>query len=101
MARDIDDPDEKVKDPKRFEANDDEDFTFKANYEMLSNVLKNGIGRNTEKFKNQPIFPFEIDRQQKPIRAFAVTKTYDSKKNRWKDGYDIKSDADLSRREQL
>ena len=60
MARDV--PDEEVKpDATMFDAGEDRDFTFKANYDMVTNVFKSGISRGSAVFKKAAIFPFELD----------------------------------------
>jgi len=88
-------------DPKRFEAeSEQDDYSFKANYEMMGNVFRSGISRNSAKFKNQETFPHDEDRYQKPIRAFTVTKLYDSELNRFKTDADIEAERHLSHRKQ-
>ena len=44
-----------------FEAEGDQDFTFKANYDMLTNVFKSGISRGSLVFKDSTVFPYELD----------------------------------------
>ena len=53
------------------------------------------------KFRETNQFPYELDKYQKPIRSFTITKIFDSDKRKWKAEADFASDADLSRREQI
>ena len=97
-ARDIpDEYDTKKADPERYEAGSDNDYSFKANYEMMKNVFQTGINPSSVRFKDEAIFPFELDKTQKPIRSLTVSKTYDADKRRWKTPDDHEKDRDLSR----
>ena len=99
MARET--PDLAVKpDPSMFDAGEDQDFTFKANYDMITNVFRSGIGRGSSVFKNSTVFPYELDNYQKPIKSLKVSKTFDSDRSRWKTEEDLKKEMDMSRRQQ-
>ena len=71
----------KTVDPAMFDAGEDQDFTFKANYDMLTNVFKSGISRGSAVFKESIVFPYELDNYQKPIKSLKVTKMFASDKD--------------------
>lgn len=87
-------------DPSMFDAGQDQDFTFKANYDLINNVFRTGITRGSAIFKSSVTFPYELDNFQKTIKSFQVSKTYDSDRERWKTQQDVEAEMDLSRREQ-
>ena len=78
MARDVPDDPKAKPDPSMFDAGEDKDFTFKANYDMITNVFRSGIGRGSSVFKDSTIFPYELDNYQKPIKSLKVTKVFSS-----------------------
>ena len=66
---------------------------------MLDGVFRSGINRNNAAFKGIESFPFEIDKLQKSIRSFTVTKVYDSALNRWKNDEDFRNERDMAPKE--
>ena len=86
-------------DAKNFDAAGDGDYTFKANYDMVSNVFRGGLSRNNQNFKNlEEPFPFEQDKLQSPLRSFTITKLYDAQMDRWKTPQDVEDEKELTRR---
>ena len=68
---------------------------------MMKNVFSSGVNPSSAKLKDKSIFPYELDKFQKPIRSLTVTKTFDADLERWKTLADHEADRDLSRAEQL
>ena len=58
MSREIPEDKEAAEDPQRFEAGEQQDFTFQANYEMLLNVFKTGISTQSVYLRDKTPFQY-------------------------------------------
>ena len=81
-------------DANAFEAGDDESYSFQANYEMLQNIFRTGVSPGQMMFRGKKVFPYELDKFQKPIRSFKITKVFDSQSKKFKTEQDLEKEAE-------